>query len=204
MTDAYAASAALAPRDGRLGPLVVHLLRGVIEREIHPRLFEDLLRLQAAVADYVGVIGLELHVDEAEGHAFLRQRRPEDGEEAPSRLVVSRPLGFHVSLLCVLLRKKLVEADAGGGEPRVILRLDQIVELMRVFMPARANEAKVEDQIEQQVKKVVDLGFLRPLRGQEGAWEVRRIIKAFVDAEWLASLDEKLVAYRAHLEELDA
>lgn len=182
-----------------IGPLVVHLLRGVLERDVTPRLFHDLLRLRGPVADHVAVIGLELFIDEVEGYAFLRQRRaqPEDGEPLP-RLVVTRPLTHHVSLLCVLLRKKLVEADASGDDTRVVLRLDQIVELMRVFMPARANEAKLEDQIERHIGKVVELGFLRPLRGQEGVWEVRRILKAFVDADWLATLDEKLEAYRAH------
>lgn len=182
-----------------IGLLVITLLRGVLEREVAPQTFQDLLRLRGHVADYVGVIGLELFVDEVEGYAFLRQRRPdgEDGEALP-RLVVTRPLTHHVSLLCVLLRKKLVEADAGGNDTRVVLELDQIVELMRVFMPGRANEAKVDNQIERHVKKVVDLGFLRPLRGKENVWEVRRILKAFVDADWLGALDEKLEAYRTH------
>jgi hypothetical protein len=45
---------------------------------------------------------------------------------------------------------------------------------------------------------VVELGFLRRLRGQEGQFEVRRILKAFVDAQWLAELDQRLADYRAH------
>ena len=31
-------------------------------------------------------------------------------------------------------------------------------------------------------------------------YEVRRILKAFVDAEWLAELDARLAAYRAELD----
>jgi hypothetical protein len=181
-----------------IGPLVVHLMRGVLERDQTPKVFQDLLILRFRVADYVAVIGLELFVDEVEGYAFLRQRRAQDGDVyAPPRLIVTRPLGFHVSVLCAVLRKKLVEADAGGDQ-RMVLRQDQIVEALRVFMPRRANEAKVEDQIERHIDKVVELGFLRPLRGQDRVWEVRRILKAFVDADWLASLNEKLEAYREY------
>ncbi len=59
-----------------------------------------------------GVLGLELHIDEAEGYAFLRSVA--EFEESPSplpRLVARRPLTFQMSLLLVLLRKKLLELD---------------------------------------------------------------------------------------------
>ena len=40
---------------------------------------------------------------------------------------------------------------------------------------------------------------LRRLRGQDRMYEVRRIIKAFVDAQWLKDFDERLAEYRRHL-----
>lgn len=182
-----------------LGTMVVPLLRGFVEREVAPRLFLDLVEQQAAVRVYLAVIGLELVVDEGEGYAYVRQKRTESDEgDALPRLVVTRPLSYPVSLLCVLLRKKLLEADASSGENRVVLTLEQIIELMRVFLPARANEVKLEDNIQRHVQKVEELGFLRPLRGQTDTWEVRRILKAFVDADWMATLEEKLEAYRGH------
>jgi ribosomal protein S1 len=107
-----------------------------------------------------------------------------------------------VSLLCVLLRKKLVEADAGGGEARVVLTRDQIVEMMRVFLPDQSNEAKLVDKIDTYIGKVVELGFLRKHEKENRIFEVRRIIKALVDAEWLAKLDEKLKAYHDHAKTL--
>lgn len=111
-----------------------------------------------------------------------------------------RQLSYPVSLLLALLRKKLVEHDAGGGDPRLILSREQIVELIRVFLPASANEAKLVDRVHADINKVVELGFLRRLRGQDNQYEVRRIIKAYVDAQWLAEFDQRLAEYREHAE----
>lgn len=191
-----------------LSALVITLLKGVIYREGDERLWEALLNLQARVRDYVGILALDLVLDEAEGYAFLRGRtQSSDDEAVPKlpRLVARRPLSFSVSLLLALLRKKLAEADAGGGDTRLVLTRDDIVELLRVFLPASSNEAKLIDQIDTHINKIVDLGFLRRLKagadGTPGAasYEVRRILKAFVDAQWLADFDARLSAYQAQL-----
>jgi hypothetical protein len=91
----------------------------------------------------------------------------------------------------------------------LILTRSAVVELVRVFLPAGSNESRLIDQIETQLNKVIELGFVRRLKAQaEGAssraaqepvYEVRRILKAFVDAQWLADLDQRLAAYQAQL-----
>ncbi len=184
-----------------LGLVVVNLMKGVVYRDQQPAVWQQLEELHASVLDYVRVIGLDLILDEAEGYAFLRQH--EEDESNPQlakmpRLVARRPLSFPVSLLCVLLRKKMVEQDAGGGEARLILSREQIVEMMRVFLPERANEARLFDQIDTHINKVSEFGFLKKMPGNPPAWEVRRIIKALVDADWLADFNDKLKVYRDH------
>ncbi|AJY41092.1 hypothetical protein BW21_1642 [Burkholderia humptydooensis] len=188
-----------------LSTLAITLLKGVIYREGDERLWGALLDLQARVRDYVSVLGLELVLDEAEGYAFLRSR-PEPAEDgaAPKlpRLIARRPVSFPVSLLLALLRKKLAEFDAGGGDTRLVLSRDDIVELVRVFLPDSSNEAKLIDQIETHINKIVELGFLRRLKvasGSAASFEVRRILKAFVDAQWLSDFDTRLAAYQAQL-----
>ena len=69
----------------------------------------------------------------------------------------------------------------------MILSREQVAELLRVFLPEGSNEARLIDQVDTQLNKVVELGFVRRLRGQDGVFEVQRILKAFVDAQWLAS-----------------
>lgn len=192
-----------------LSTLVISLLKGVLYREGDERLWGGLLGLQARLRDYVAVLGLELVLDEAEGYAFLKSR-PETADDASAprlpRLVARRPLAFPVSLLLALLRKKLAEFDAGGTDTRLVLTRDEIVELIRVFLPESSNEARLIDQIETHINKVVELGFLRRLKSAGGttsgqaSYEVRRILKAFVDAQWLADFDARLETYRLRLD----
>jgi hypothetical protein len=195
------ASPAAAPD---LSALVIPLLKGVLYQESDPAVWSALLGLQARVRDYVAVLGLELVLDEAEGYAFLRSRTGADDDEAAKlpRLVARRPLSFPVSLLLALLRKKLAEFDAGGGETRLVLSRDEVVELVRVFLPVGSNEARLIDQVDTHLNKVAELGFVRRLKtqpGQPATIEVRRILKAFVDAQWLADFDARLAAYRSTL-----
>jgi hypothetical protein len=121
-----------------------------------------------------------------------------EGEGELPRLVPRRQLGYQVSLLLALLRKKLAEFDASSGDTRLILSRDEIAETMRLFLPDTANQVRLIQRVDANINQVVDMGFLRRLRGSDDRFEVRRILKAFVDAQWLAALDARLKVYRAH------
>ncbi len=184
-----------------LSSVVIPLLKGVLYRSDDAALWSALLLLQGRARDHVGVLGLDLMVDEAEGYAFLRSRAEPEDASTPRlpRLVARRPLSFPVSLLIALLRKKLAEFDAGGGDTRLILSREQVLEMLRVFLPEGSNEARLIDQVDTHLNRIADLGFVRRLRGQEASFEVQRILKAFVDAQWLAEFDARLNVYRAQL-----
>ena len=179
---------------------VVQLMKGAVYRDTHDKAWQQLLQLQPQVRDYVEVLGLQVVIDEAEGYAFLRQRPvDEDDSNQIPRLVPRRSLSFHVSLLLALLRKKLAEFDAQSGDTRLMLTRAQIAEMLRVFLPATSNEARLLDQIDAHINKAVDLGFLRAAKSAEPVFEVRRILKAFVDGQWLADFDAKLAEYTTAL-----
>jgi hypothetical protein len=194
--------------EASLSIAVLQLMKGVVYSDANQRAWSDLLQLQHQVRDYVEVLGLQVVIDESEGYAYLRQRpADEEDEEQLPRLIPRRSLSFHVSLLLALLRKKLAEFDAQGSDTRLMLTRAQIVEMIRVFMPATSNEARLLDQIDAHITKVVELGFLRqaktpagsPPRHAEQAYEVRRILKAFVDAQWLTDFNGKLAEYATTL-----
>lgn len=185
----------------KLSQLVILLLKGVLYQEGNPALWADLLNLQARVRDYVDVLGLDLIVDESESYAYLRARSEDDSEAAVKvpRLIARRPLSFPVSLLLALLRKRLAEFDASGDGSRLILSRDAVVEMLRVFLPQSSNEARLTEQVDAHLNKIIELGFLRRLHGQDKMYEVRRILKAFVDAQWLSEFDRRLSEYANHI-----
>jgi len=194
-----------------LSVAVVQLMKGVVYRETHEVPWQHLLQLAPRVRDYVAVLGLTVVIDESEGYAFLRSAPVDDLRDetdaadgsTPSvpRLVARRSLSFPVSLLLALLRRKLAEFDATESDTRLMLTREQIIEMMRLFLPPGRHEARLVDAIDAHINKVVDLGFLRRVPGGQ-VFEVRRILKAFVDGQWLADFDRRLTEYAAQFTDL--
>ena len=174
---------------------IIRLMQGVVYRESDEDTWLTLQRLGAGVRDHFATIGIDVVVDDIEGFGYLRSRPEEDGDEVLPRLVRRRALTYNVSLLLVLLRKRLVEFETAGGDGRLVLTTDQIVEMLRLFQAESTNDGRVVDQAETTINKARELGFLRQLRGQSDHWEVRRILKAYVDAQTLSDFAAKLREY---------
>ena len=121
--------------------------------------------------------------------AFVRKEQ----ETAP-KLIRRRPLTFHVSLLCLLLRKHLIENDQEGESTKAILSREEIDNLMKLHLKENTNEVNTQKQIDSAVRKVIDEGFLRQMKTDQEQYEVNRIIKAFINAdqvsEWLERYKE--------------
>lgn len=183
-----------SPEETAVAGTVIRLMRGVLYRESDEDAWLSLGRHGAAVRDHFATIGVDVVVDEAEGYAYLRSRDDEDDEPLP-RLVKRRALTYNVSLLLVLLRKRLAEWETTGEEGQLVLDRDQLVDLLRLFLADSTNEARVVDQADRTIAKAVELGFLRPLRSHNGHYEVRRILKAYVDAQTMSDFAGKLQEY---------
>ena len=177
--------------------VVTKLFKGVLYAENDEKVWQSLLGLTSHVRDYVSVLGLDLILDESEGYAFLRSR--EDPEGTLPRLIARRTLTFNVSLLLALLRGRMLEFDTNSSELRLIMTEQDIADMVSVFLPESSNEARILDRLGADIKKVVELGFLRKLKGQADTYEVARILKAYVDAQWLEEFDARLADYRATL-----
>src|SRR5690606_30096052 len=114
---------------------VVHLLKGVLYNS-HENAWRLLSENQHRVKEYLSTIGLDLHINDADGYAFVKQKEiPDEFQEYYPRLMQKRPLSYMPTLLCVLLRKRLLESDQSGTDLRTIVSLDQIKEMVRVFLP---------------------------------------------------------------------
>ncbi len=185
----------------RLPVILIALLKGVVYREDNIKKWQDLLDHQGPVRDYLSVIGLELFLFEDEGFAFLKNReKNEDDPEIP-QLIVRRQLSYPVSLLLAQLRRKLAEHDASSGEERLIIDKQEIIDLMGTFIVSGINEVQFIRKVDGALQKVSELGFIRFLGEKKEKIEIKRIIKAFVDAQWLQEFDIRMKEYLQYTEE---
>jgi hypothetical protein len=181
--------------DRAVASAIIRLMQGVVYRDSDEDTWLTVEHAGSGVRDHFATIGVDVVVDDAEGYAFLRSRPEVDSQLELPRLVRRRALTYHVSLLLVLLRKRLVEFESSSGDTRLVLTTEQIVEMLRLFQAESSNDARSVDQAEATIKKAAELGFLRPVRGQADHWEVRRILKAYVDAQTLSDFAAKLREY---------
>ena len=183
----------------------VHLLRGVVESD-DGRTWDILLSHRASLEGYFARIGLMLVVDEAEGFAYLRQFAEEhlpDGYNALPKLFRATRLSYAQTLLCVLLRDALrrLEEEEVCNERCVVEELD-LLESWKAFFPHQGDDVKQSGALHNNLRKLEDLGFVRPFGQEPGSWEVRRILKAKLNAEELEHLHRQLTAAVAAANEL--
>lgn len=173
---------------------LIALLKGIVYNH-QKETWENLLKHEPDVKKYFLPIGLELFLDKSEGYAFLRQKEWGEEETSLPRLAEKRQLNFLTSLLCIVLRKYLLEQDAEGGTVRSIISEPEILSRIKIFLPDALDEAKQHDRIISTINKVVDIGFLRKLEDQEKNYEIHRIIKGFINADVIDDALNKLQAY---------
>lgn len=202
--------------------LLIKLLQGFIVSD-EKKYWETLLTYQEAVREYFSTLGLQLHLSVDDGYAFLKQGRLEQGsitgiddEEMPENeegsieenptssiptLVRRIPLSFEVSLLCVLLREALEQFDSKvNDDHRLVLHRIDIYELLKLFYEDKTDETKQVKRFDALINRVVELGFLKELKGNQNSFEVRRVLKAQFDAEKLVEIKARMMAERGIVE----
>ncbi len=183
------------PEEHAVATAIIELMRGVVYREQAEGTWATLDRHAGLVRDHFETLGVDVVVDETEGYAYLRSSEEDADAEPLPRLVKRRSLTYNVSLLLVLLRKRLVEFETTGSDGKLVLPRESMVDMLRVFLGDSTNEARVIDRVDTTIRQVAELGFLRQLPRQPDHWEVRRILKAYVDAQTLSDYAGKLREY---------
>lgn len=181
-----------------ISAVVIHLMRGILYKEEKPKVWEAMELAQGPVRDYLAVINLELEIYDSDGFAYLKSKDQEDGDPSLPRIMARRPLSYPVSLLLALLRRKLTEHDTYSSEPRLIIEVGEFVDMVSAFFPTSNNEIKVLKRMDAHLQRIHDLGFIRFLDAKKDKFEVKRILKAYVDAQWLSDFNKKLEEYLNH------
>ena len=84
----------------------------------------------------------------------------------------------------------------------LVLNFADIMRRMEPFLPVPANEMKYRQTIEHIISQVMQLGFLQRMKGSEDEYEVRPVLRRFVDAQWLSDFADRLAEYEEHGQKL--
>lgn len=176
------------------------LLRGVVYREENQRAWAAISnqRIRVLLMEYFAVLGLTVVVDDVEQFAYLRS--VEQLPEGMPRLVRRHALTYHATVLLVLLRQRLAQADADGDIARVLVTHAELVESMRMFHDRNVTD----DRISTDIRTLTELGYLRRMTNAEDVtYEVRRVIKAVITGDWLARFRDQLLGAAASANDAD-
>lgn len=169
------------------------LLKGVIYHD--DPVWSQLRDYELPIREYLGKIGLALHLDEIGNFAYLEdESRDDDSMGALPPLTTRRALSFADTLLLVLLRERLDEHEIRDLDgTRLILGEEDLTEMIMVFLADTPNAQKTAKGIGTSINRLTKSGFLTARR--DGRYEVRPLIRAKISADELDDIKRRLVEY---------
>lgn len=175
---------------------VVKLLKGVVEN--NDTVWSDILTYQTEIQDYISLMGLELILKKDEGFAFIKQRTNDDAKTV--NLVSRRQYGFELSVMLVVLRQMLEDFDSNPTLSQATdkyVKAFEIKEETEMFLPSTYNKAKFEKELDNNIERIVDLGFLVAPKSNDGEtrYKIHRIIKEKITLDDLLDFKKQLNDY---------
>lgn len=175
---------------------VVKLLKGVVEN--NDTVWSDILTYQTEIQDYISLMGLELILKKDEEFAFIKQRTNDDAKTV--NLVSRRQYGFELSVMLIVLRQMLEDFDSN---PTLSQATDKYVtafeikEETEMFLPSTYNKAKFEKELDNNIERIVDFGFLVAPKSNDGEtrYKIHRIIKEKITLDDLLDFKKQLNDY---------
>ncbi len=175
---------------------IVKLLKQPIENSM--TLWNDVINYQVEIQEYLQIIGLELIVKKEEGFAYLKEL--EDNEGNTLGVVSKRKIGFETSIILVILRQTLEEFDQNPNQFDVnekFISIQEIKDEIELFLPETYNKVKLMKDLEINIRKIVDLGYLKEISKDdfETNYQIHRIIKEKISLNQLQEFKNKLENY---------
>jgi hypothetical protein len=179
--------------------VIIKLLQGPIYYD-DKTVWRDLMCWQSPVQEYLKKIGLELLINETDGFARIFQPEPDEYDENPlPRLMRKQTMTYEATLLCVILREVLEEADVILVGRKLYLTQKEIKERIELFYKDQTNKSKLWKDLTRPINSLVNMGILKLTREDtnkdNNQYEVKRIIKSLVSNDKLEEIRNKLANY---------
>jgi hypothetical protein len=181
------------------------LLRGALHDDEDEH-WNKLVIYKTEIIGWFELIGVELVIDQRDGYAYLRQIELDD-KGSTVGLVQRRPLGYEVTLLCVILRKMLDEFELNDTSSRNLYITRKLLRVeLETYFKEKANRMKLIKELNRYIEEVADLGYVKKIRSdsanpEDESFEVRRILKARFDEDTLQYFLQQLEGERKPEEE---
>lgn len=178
-------------------PVCIKLLQGPIYRTNNAdQLWSCLQAWQSDIDQYFSMIGLHVFVAPADGYAYLEQKKANEEENELPKLIQSRQLTVQDSLLCVLFREALDQFDTSQNQSEnLILTTTEIKSRLDTFFPGKKDQTKVYRRLDESLNRLCDLTFIKEIKTSntfERTFEIRRILKSKIDADFILEFRDKL------------
>ncbi|WP_159470144.1 DUF4194 domain-containing protein [Dyadobacter sp. 3J3] len=175
---------------------MVKVLKGPVNR--NSTAWGNIIHYQDQIQDQINPFGLELIIKKEEGFAYVRQF--EDGEGNTLGLVVRRQIGFETTIVLIVLRQVLEEFDNNPTQFQVSEKFITDIEIreeVELFFPQKFNRVKLIKEMDNCIKKVMELGYLIEVSKKESEtlYQIHRIIKEKITLDTLMEFKVKLDTY---------
>jgi len=168
--------------------VLVQLLMGPsLDARRQNKLWPILLRDETIISRRLHELFLDLVVDRDHNVAFTRQVVAED--LAVPVLLRRLHLTFLDSVLLLLLRQRLTQADAQGD--RAVISIDEMVEHLKVFeRTGNTDQSTFAKRMQSAIDKVKKHSVIQKIRGSDDRFEVSPTLKLLFSAEEIEALTQ--------------
>jgi Domain of unknown function (DUF4194) len=176
---------------------LIRLLQGAVyadDREI----WDLVIRYESPITAYFARMGVKLYLNEGDGFAYLTQpsTTEDEGESAMTlpRLTRSQKLSYTTTLVLVVLREALNQFDSTNIENNKLrISHEELITMLRPFYRLREDERSIVREMNSDINKVVELGFLKKLEiDGKLHYLVRPILKSRVSSDELSRIKTQL------------
>lgn len=175
--------------------VVLNLYKGVVSID-DGKLWRVLIENEQAIRNYVERVSLQLHVNHAEGYAYLEQ--PEEDENGfeikATRLTRRIQLSAVQTIVLLVLRQRLLDFDSSvHEEDNCMITREDIHEECIPFFQNNRDEKRTAHSLDTAINKIREYGFLKRLQSRNNdVFIVQPVLKSKLNSQRLSELKDKL------------
>lgn len=159
---------------------------------------------EATIRATIEEMGLKLVVDHEMGMGYIRPLDQAEEEQVLvqgfppiTKVIPTKTLGYHTSILCALLRHALQQHEDNTIDSKYLyLEEAQIVDMLSPFMAETTDQKRLHREVGKVISRLEDVGVLHKLANRaEDIYRVEPIIRARISIEALQTLLARLVEH---------